>query len=983
MSVEISTAKLVDGYNYAFVDSTKEVDESLAPHFVFNGGDMTVRDVIVNELNNCSDFFMSVAFITSGGLVPFLGYLSELDKNGRRGKILTTDYLMFSDPAALDKISSLKNIELKMFKTQSAGVGFHTKGYLFHNNDGSLRILVGSSNLTQNAISRNHEWNTLLVSKSEGKYAQEIVSEFDSIWNSPFSVNYSDYREEYSQGYKDKSRERETLKNITSVSTKIIVPNSMQQEFCLKIEKLVEDGQKKALLISATGTGKTYASAFAIRKLLANKKFNGKRVLFLSHRDQINRQSIESYKKVLGDNRTIALLSGDSQDWGKIVNAQFVFSTVQMMSKDDIRASYFPAKNHFAIIIVDECHHVGASSYQKILDYFQPDFQLGMTATPERNGDFDIFDEFDHNIACEIRLQTALENELLCPFHYFGIADLKIDGKQVDLGNFSELTSDEMVRQIIRQARYYGFSGDKVRGVVFCHNIKESKELSLKFNNTGFYKTIALSGENSPEERLDAVKRLTYSTDSPDYLDYIFTVDIFNEGVDIPEINQVIMLRPTESAIVFVQQLGRGLRKSKDKEFVVIIDFIGNYNNSYLIPIALFGDRTGNKDNVRKDLSQNKIKGISSIFFDKVAKERIFRSIDETNLTTSRLLKEEYANFKMKLGRRPKLIEFDLYKELDPLRMLSVVKSYHEFLVKYDGLTETYTEKQNIILWFLSNKLMSGKRDHELQLLKLILENPESKDLRADWLKQVGKSDILTVESVYRVLSGEFYATGSNKEELAKIKFMETDSYGCWTVDEEFKGLLSDDSFRADVEEIIEFGLNRNLTRYSDGKGSSFVIGEKYTYEDVCRLLCWRNNMNAQLIGGYKFDSYTNTFPVFINYEKSSDVSDTNNYNDRFESRERLIAISKSKRTMASNDIRQIIDSKENSTRLPLFVRKNKNDKGGGGKEFYYLGEIIPNGFLKEFVMPNTKGVTAVEIGYDLKTPVEPRLYEYITSNIE
>lgn len=228
-----------------------------------------------------------------------------------------------------------------------------------------------------------------------------------------------------------------------------------------------------------------------------------------------------------------------------------------------------------------------------------------MSASPDRTDGFDVYSLFDHNIACEIRLQTALENDLLCPFHYFGIQDLKVNGGQVDVGDFKDLTSEERVKNIIDVAEYYGYSGDRVRGLVFCSGTDEAQALSALFNsidkkNSGRkYRTVALTGKDSEAVRRKAVEMLAAdSADEDEILDYIFTVDIFNEGVDIPEINQVIMLRPTESAIIFVQQLGRGLRKAKGKEYVVVLDFIANYDNNYLIPIALSGDRTGNKDNI-------------------------------------------------------------------------------------------------------------------------------------------------------------------------------------------------------------------------------------------------------------------------------------------------------------------------------------------------------------------------------------------------
>lgn len=239
----------------------------------------------------------------------------------------------------------------------------------------------------------------------------------------------------------------------------------------------------------------------------------------------------------------------------------------------------------------DEAHHVPADTYQKVMKHFTPKLWLGMTATPDKRDDNiegrNVYELFDHQIAYEIRLQQAMEENLLCPFHYFGITDLAIIGDDEEASrDFSVLTSDERVKHIINEADYYGYSGDKVKGLIFCSSIKETEELSEKFNHminpsTGQkFRTIALNGSASEQERQNAFERLAMNkedaTADHEPLDYIFSVEILNEGVDIVEVNQVIMLRPTQSPIVFIQQLGRGLRKAYGKEYVVILDFIGN-----------------------------------------------------------------------------------------------------------------------------------------------------------------------------------------------------------------------------------------------------------------------------------------------------------------------------------------------------------------------------------------------------------------------
>lgn len=421
-----------------------------------------------------------------------------------------------------------------------------------------------------------------------------------------------------------------------------------------------------------------------------------KRVLFLVHRGQLARQTKKSYEKVFAKSVSMGLVGAGYHEY----DADYVFATVQTLNRDEHLLQY--DKNAFDCIVLDEAHHVTADTYQKIMKHFSPKLWLGMTATPDKRDDNvagrNVYELFNYQIAYEIRLQQAMEENLLCPFHYFGITDLSIVGDDKDNRNFSMLTSDERVKHIIQQANYYGYSGEKVKGLIFCSSIKETQELSHKFNNivnpdTGeYFRTIALNGDANEQERQDAFERLAMNEGEANVhkqpLDYIFSVEILNEGVDIVEVNQVIMLRPTQSPIVFIQQLGRGLRKADGKEYVVILDFIGNYNNNFMIPIALSGDRTYNKDNIRRYIMEGGriIPGASTVHFDEISKKRIFASVDNANFSDIKLIKENYTNLKNKLGRIPALRDFDDYGEMDVIRIFdnNSLGSYYKFLVKYE-----------------------------------------------------------------------------------------------------------------------------------------------------------------------------------------------------------------------------------------------------------------------------------------------------------
>lgn len=741
------------------------------------------------------------------------------------------------------------------------------------------------------------------------------------------------------------------------------------------------------------GTGKTYASAFAMREL------GFKRVLFLVHRGQLARQTKKPYEKVFAKSVSMGLVGAGYHEY----DADYVFATVQTLNRDEHLLQF--DKDAFDCIVLDEAHHVTADTYQKIMKHFSPKLWLGMTATPDKRDDNvagrNVYELFNYQIAYEIRLQQAMEENLLCPFHYFGITDLSIVGDDKDNRDFSMLTSDERVKHIIQQANYYGYSGEKVKGLIFCSSIKETQELSYKFNNivnpdTGeYFRTIALNGDANEQERQDAFERLAMNESEANVhkqpLDYIFSVEILNEGVDIVEVNQVIMLRPAQSPIVFIQQLGRGLRKADGKEYVVILDFIGNYNNNFMIPIALSGDRTYNKDNIRRYIMEGGriIPGASTVHFDEISKKRIFASVDNANFSDIKLIKENYTNLKNKLGRIPALKDFDDYGEMDVIRIFdnNSLGSYYKFLVKYEkDYKIRLSQEEEKIVEFISKKLANGKRIQELQLLKRTL-------LYANGLSKCGlftglSQDLLTYgksiskeqqENIINVMTNEFPA-GSSKKTYSQCVFIEKEGND-YKPTKTFLEMLSNRDFYNVIKELVDFGISRYERDYKQSYDvTDFVLYQKYTYEDVCRLLNWEQNEVPLNIGGYKYDKKTKTFPVFINYDKSDDISDTTKYEDHFVPgfRDRLIAISKSGRSLQSEDVQNFLKAKERGIRVELFVRKNKDDKIS--KEFYYLGHMTASGNTKEFTMPNTQK-TAVEIEWILDVPVREDIYEYIVNS--
>ncbi len=968
------TEKLYTGIETAFIDGSVVSDLYWRPQFLSNNYQegKKVLSSVEEELLHCDQFQISVAFITLSGVEPLLQTFKELEKKGIKGRILTTDYLNFSQPKALEKLNGLDNIELRMYKTDGEREGFHTKGYIFQK-EGRYNIILGSSNMTASALTINKEWNARVISAEKGEFAQNLLREFDSVWNSEKSLRYEDYSDHYKTKYEavQEQRKRAAQEGIPSIEQYTLEPNSMQVEFIRNLHELVEEGEKKALLISATGTGKTYASAFALRNE------DPKRILFIVHREQIARQALESYRKVFGSGNDFGIVSGSHKDFDN----QYVFATMQMMAKQESLDHYDPKA--FDVIVIDEVHRAGADSYQRIMSHFTPKLWLGMTASPERTDGYDIYSLFDHNIAYEIRLQQALEEDLLCPFHYFGITEVTIDGELLgeDM-SFSNLTSDERVDHIIREAEYYGYSGDRVRGLVFCSGKEEAKELSSKFNARG-YRTEFICGDDSQETREKCIERLT-GNNTEDALDYIFTIDIFNEGVDIPEINQVIMLRSTQSPIIFVQQLGRGLRKAKDKEFVVVLDFIGNYENNYMIPIALSGDRSYNKDNMRKYVAEGTriIPGSSSIHFDEIARSQIYESIDNAKTNTLKLLRDSYQNLKYKLGHIPTIHDFAKHGSIDVIKFFEKCGSYHNFLKKYEpDYTVKLNKTEEQIIEFISTKLATGKRIHELEMLNLITRR---NDRLWFYYKKILKSDYgieLTSEekqSLVLNLTNQF-GKETERKKFNKCVFVNEIDQELFVSDAFNRMLEKNESFFYMVTELVSFGIERFKKFYSSRyKNTNLELYQKYTYEDVCRLLNWKTNMNAQNIGGYFYDKETRTLPVFINYEKDDDAIA---YEDRFISNTELIALSKHPRRVDSTDADHFYKRTEadKDNRIYLFVRKNKDDQEA--KEFYFLGEVHAVGEPNQIRMTTPEGKTdnAFEINYHMDVPVREDIYNFIT----
>ena len=343
------------GLETAFVDRAYRSNLAVRPEFISNDykKGRKVLSSIEYELNHCDEFCISVAFITTSGIQPLLMTLKELERKGIPGRILTTDYLTFSEPKALEKLAGLKNIELRMYKTAQADCGFHTKGYIFRESE-IYRIIIGSSNMTLSAITKNREWNTKIVSTDQGQVAKDILEEYEELWEDTCTYKYEDFIEEYKKAYLRgqliKKQKLEAAKNsVVSFDQYTLKPNKMQVDFVKNIMELRRENKEKALFCSATASGKTIASAFAVREMKAG------RVLFLVHREQIAKQALNSYRRIFGDSVTYGLISGNRRD----MDADFIFATMQMMTKPEIYEKF--KKDEFNVAVIDEYEIIGLS----------------------------------------------------------------------------------------------------------------------------------------------------------------------------------------------------------------------------------------------------------------------------------------------------------------------------------------------------------------------------------------------------------------------------------------------------------------------------------------------------------------------------------------------------------------------------------------------------------------------------------------------
>lgn len=936
---------LTDSIKTSLIDSGFESNFAYQ-HRLLSNGEEKIISVIRKELENCDEFIISAAFITEGGVALILEQLRILEEKGIRGKILTGDYLDFTEPKALKRLLKYKNIELKILPKEK----FHAKGYFFRHGN-MWTMIIGSSNLTQTALTVNFEWNLKINSLTEGKTAKDILENFYNIFDRLPKADLEmieNYEKIYnlSKEYRQKYQKKENI-----FEEKKIIPNIMQKEALKNLEELRKTSDR-GLLISATGTGKTFLSCFDV------KKVKPQRMLFIAHRKTILQKAKETFESII-KNKKMSLYNGEDN------SADYLFAMIQTLNKKE-HLEKFP-KDYFDYIVIDEVHHSGAKTYQNLINYFQPKFLLGMTATPERTDDFDIYELFNHNIAYEIRLYDALRENLLCPFHYFGVSDILIEGKEIDeKTTIKNLVIDERVEHIIEKSRYYGYSGEKLHGLIFVSRTEEAKILAEKFLERGI-NAAALVGEDTETTREKTVEKLEQGK-----LEYIITVDIFNEGIDIPCVNQVILLRPTESAIVYIQQLGRGLRKYKDKEFVVILDFIGNYEKNFLIPTAISQNNSFDKDFMKRFLMNgtNLIPGESSVIFEEIVQERIFECIGKTNFSTKKNIEHDFNLLEKQLGRIPLLYDFFARDMIEPSVILKFKKDYDEILKilrpKKNLGTLSNSEKQSLV--FLSVFFTPAKRVHEMIILK---ESLTGKEISGEEIEKILEEKYSlenqkeNIENGFKHLAQEIFTSLSSIRDYEPVIVK---SAGGYILKDEFiKSYKENEYFKMLIDDLIKYNLAYCEKNYKQKGKETIHRYKEYTKQEAF----WQLNLdfnNGYQVSGYTIFEDLKKVILFITMEDSNPFS---NYNNNFYDRQRFPWFSKSNRCISRKG-ELTIEGKiaENMYTLEAFAKKK------AGETFYYLGQVEKVLNAKEIT--GKRGEPLVEYELKLKHEVKKELFDYL-----
>ncbi|WP_243404948.1 DEAD/DEAH box helicase family protein [Thermobrachium celere] len=583
------------------------------------------------------------------GVRLILDELIAAKNRGAKIRIITGRYLNITQPSAIyllkDRLGNYADI--RFYKEEN--ISFHPKAYIFDYDDGG-DIFIGSSNILESALLSGVEWNYRIEKTINYDDFEEFKREFFRLYHNNTVKVDDEVLKEYSLKWKKPKFDFDKLREDKNVIS-IFQPRGAQIEALYELRKSRIEGFNKGLVVAATGIGKTYLAAFDSREF--------KKVLFVAHREEILKQAAISFKNVRPKDK-IGFFNANNKD----LDCDIIFASVQTLGKEEYLNEAYFTKDYFDYIIIDEFHHAVSTRYMNIINYFKPKFLLGLTATPERLDNKDIFELCDYNVVYEIRLRDAINKGYLVPFHYYGIYD-ETDFTKVTVinGKYNEKELEEVLminkRADLILKNYLKF--EKERTIAFCSSKRHAEFMAEYFNKNNIQSCAVYSGEQG-KYSLDRDIAIQKFKDGE--IKVIFVVDMFNEGIDIPDIDMVMFLRPTESSTVFLQQLGRGLRKSKNKNYLTVLDFIGNYKRANLVPFLLSGIEY-DIEKIRK--SKYVIK--EEDFPDGCVVDFDFRIIDIFKKQSNELLKieeiiyNEYIRIKEFLGYKP--LRYEFYKYVD------------------------------------------------------------------------------------------------------------------------------------------------------------------------------------------------------------------------------------------------------------------------------------------------------------------------------
>lgn len=666
------------------------------------------------SIQESDEIIMNVSFIRDSGMKLLIKDLKEAKERGKRIKILTSDYMKVTEPNALYRLLEIGGV--KIFDNP-LNKSFHPKTYIFRRKD-DFEIYVGSSNISYSALISGVEWNYNFVS-GQNDEVKEILDEFTELYERNSFELTLQWLREYEKRYK-KSEYGEIFDNQEKRSDEVIEPIKFQIPALYELSKTREEGYKKAMIVVGTGLGKTYLAVF--------DSMNFKRVLFIAHRDEILRGARNSFESVYRDSRSYGYFNALEKESKKDI----VFASISTLSKSEYLRDEWFAKDSFDYIVVDEFHHSSSKSYLKVLNYFQPQFLLGLTATPDRADNGDIYKLCDYNIAYECDFRVGINNGWLVPFEYYGIYDdtdyslIPWRSGKYDLEALENaLVIEKRVDLVFKKYMEHR----KKSTVGFCASVKHCEVMNQYFRKQGIRSEIII-GETPISKRQEIIGKFKEKK-----VEVIFTVDIFNEGVDIPCIDTLLFLRPTLSYTIFIQQLGRGLRTFEGKDSVRVLDFVGNYKGAELRPLFLTGNYKKGKGVINTTDKEFLLpEGCSAEFNFKLIE--YFEKFKRKSIRQEELVKLEYKNLMETLERVPSLMDTYTFGEITVHMYIKTFKGWYNFQKEMGVLSEeqkSYSQKGIDFLYFLETTSMT--KSYKMPLFLALFENLE----KSQSLERIGE----------------------------------------------------------------------------------------------------------------------------------------------------------------------------------------------------------------------------------------------------